>query len=94
VLKGLEGFCRKGLDLEADTSVQAVRVLRPLNQIFEWRGQPMDFGVNNGPQNVRAALQTWADKRPIGLLCVQSGKLRHCQPARYRSKDGGAYVEG
>jgi putative transposase len=49
-------------------------VARTLNQIIEWRGKPMGIRVDNGPENVSAALQTWAAKRGIGIFYILPGK--------------------
>ena len=37
-LNVLDDFNREGLGIEADFSLPAVRVVRSLNQIIEWRG--------------------------------------------------------
>ncbi len=73
-LNVLDDFNREGLAIEADFSLPAARVVRTTNQIIEWRGKPMGIRVDNGPENVSAALQTWAAKRGIGIFYIQPGK--------------------
>ncbi len=73
-LNVLDDFNREGLAIEVDFSLPAARVVRTLNQIIEWRGKPMGIRVDNGPENVSAALQTWAAKRGIGIFYIQPGK--------------------
>ena len=52
----------------------AVRVARTLERIIEWRGKPSAIRVDNGPEYVSGTLQTWAEKRDIGLAYIQPGK--------------------
>ena len=46
----LDDFNREGLGIEVDFSLPAVRVVRSLNQIIEWRGSPKVIRVDNGPE--------------------------------------------
>ena len=39
-LNVLDDFNREGLGIEVDFSLPAVRVVRSLNRIIEWRGAP------------------------------------------------------
>lgn len=73
-LNVLDDFNREGLGIEVDISLPALRVIRTLERIIEWRGRPMNIRVDNGPENVSAALQIWASKRGIGLTYIQPGK--------------------
>ncbi len=41
LLNVLDDFSREGLGIEVDLSLRAQRVVRALDQITEWRGQPM-----------------------------------------------------
>ena len=67
-------FNREGLCIEVDFSLPAERVVRSLNQIIEWRGQPQVIRVDNGPEYISGALMTWAEKRNIRLEHIQPGK--------------------
>ena len=74
-LNVLDDFNREGLGIEVDISIPALRVIRTLERIIEWRGQPLNIRVDNGPENVSAALKIWASRRGIGLDYIQPGKL-------------------
>ncbi len=44
-LNVLDDFNREGLGIEVDFSLPAERVVRSLNQIIEWRGEPQTIRV-------------------------------------------------
>ncbi len=44
-LNVLDDFNREGLAIEVDFSLPAERVVRSLNQTFEWRGEPQTIRV-------------------------------------------------
>ncbi len=67
-------FNREGLCIEVDFSLPAERVVRSLNQIIEWRGQPQAIRVDNGPEYVSGKLMEWAEKRNVRLEYIQPGK--------------------
>jgi putative transposase len=67
-------FNREGLVIEVDFSLPAVRVIRTLDQIIEWRGSPCTICCDNGPEYVSELLATWAEKRGIGLQFIQPSK--------------------
>lgn len=46
----LDDFNREGLGIEVDLSLPATRVIRSLEQIIEWRGQPRVIRCDNGPE--------------------------------------------
>jgi putative transposase len=73
-LNVLDDFNREGLCIEVDFSLPAERVVRTLNQIIEWRGQPQAIRVDNGPEYVSGTLMAWAHKRNIRLEYIQPGK--------------------
>ena len=55
-LNVLDDFNREGLCIEVDFSLPAERVVRSLNQIIEWRGQPQTIRVDNGPEYISGKL--------------------------------------
>lgn len=57
---------REGLAIEVDFSLPAVRVVRVLGQIIEWRGKPKTLRCDNGPEYISGQLSSWAEKRGIG----------------------------
>lgn len=73
-LNVLDDFNREGLAIEVDFSLPAMRVVRSLNQIIEWRGKPERIRVDNGPEYVSGLLMQWAEKRGITIEYIQPGK--------------------
>ena len=64
-LNVLDDFNREGLCIEVDFSLPAERVVRSLNQIIEWRGQPNTIRADNGPEYISGKLMEWAEKRGV-----------------------------
>ncbi len=73
-LNVLDDFNREGLAIEVDISLPALRVIRTLERIIEWRGKPDTIRVDNGPEYVSATLQLWAQKQGIAIQYIQPGK--------------------
>ena len=73
-LNVLDDFNREGLGIEVDFSLPAMRVVRSLNQIIEWRGKPDTIRLDNGPEYVSGLLMEWAEKRGIAIEYIQPGK--------------------
>ena len=73
-LNVLDDFNREGLGIEVDFSLPAMRVVRSLNRIIEWRGKPATIRVDNGPEYVSGLLMEWAEKRGIAIEYIQPGK--------------------
>jgi putative transposase len=69
----IDDYNREGLGIEADLSLPASRVIRALEQIIEWRGQPQTLRCDNGPEYISGALQAWAEKRGIRIQYTQPG---------------------
>ena len=74
LLNVLDDFNREGLGIEVDLSLPAERVIRSLDRIMEWRGQPGSIRVDNGPEYVSGKLLAWAEKRAISIQYIQPGK--------------------
>lgn len=70
----LDDFNREGLAIEVDLSLPSERVIRALDQVIEWRGQPKALRCDNGPEYISGALSAWALKRGIRLEYIQPGK--------------------
>ncbi len=70
----LDDFNREGLGIEVDFSLPAARVIRSLEQIIEWRGQPNVIRCDNGPEYISGALSQWAQQRRIQIDYIQPGK--------------------
>jgi len=70
----IDDYNREGLEIEADFSLPAQRVIRSLERIMEWRGKPNIIRCDNGPEYISIALQSWAKKQNITLQYIQPGK--------------------
>lgn len=70
----IDDFNREGLGIEVDFSLPAERVIRDLDQIIEWRGQPAAIRCDNGPEYISDTLNQWAMERAIRLEYIQPGK--------------------
>jgi putative transposase len=73
LLNVIDDFNREGLAIEVDFSLPAVRVIRTLDQIIEWRGKPKHIRCDNGPEYVSHLLAKWAEKHQVKLLFIQPG---------------------
>jgi putative transposase len=69
----IDDFNREGLAIDVDFSLPAVRVIRSLDQIIEWRGKPAAIRCDNGPEYISGALQQWANQHDIRLDYIQPG---------------------
>jgi putative transposase len=65
---------REGLAIEVDTSLPAERVIRVLEQVVAWRGQPQSIRLDNGPELISKRLMAWCAERGIELRYIQPGK--------------------
>jgi putative transposase len=73
LLNVIDDHNREGLAIEVDFSLPAVRVIRTLDQIIEWRGKPKVIRSDNGPEYISDVLATWAEKHGITLAFIQPG---------------------
>lgn len=69
----IDDFNREGLGIEVDFSLPSERVIRSLEQIIEWRGQPDRIRCDNGPEYISQAMESWAQRRGIVLDFTQPG---------------------
>jgi putative transposase len=70
----IDDYNREGLDITVDHSLHALRVIRALDQVNEWRGKPRAIRCDNGPEYISGALTEWAEKHRIRLEYIQPGK--------------------
>ena len=70
----LDEGVREGLAIEVDTSLPAERVIRVLEQVVSWRGQPQAIRLDNGPEFIAERFMTWCTDRGIELRYIQPGK--------------------
>ena len=67
----LDDFNREGLGIEVDFSLPAERVIRSLEQIIEWRGNPSAIRCDNGLEYISKLLVEWSEEHNITLLFIQ-----------------------
>jgi len=70
----LDEGVREALAIEVDTSLPAERVIRVLEQVVAWRGQPQAIRLDNGPEFLADRFATWCQERQITLWYIQPGK--------------------
>ena len=70
----IDDFNREGLGIEVDFSLPAERVIRSLEWIIEWRGEPDVIRCDNGPEYISGQLMAWAKERGIAIEYIQPGK--------------------
>lgn len=70
----INNFNHQELCIEIDFSLHTPRVIRALDQIIEWRGEPRIIRGDNGPEYISHLLGKWAHKHNIALQFIQPGK--------------------
>jgi putative transposase len=65
---------REGLALEVDLSLTTQRIIRILDQLIQWRGQPTVLRCDNGPEFTSKLFVAWAKQRGIRIDYIQPGK--------------------
>jgi putative transposase len=74
VLNVIDDYNREMLAMEVDFSLPALRVIRVLEYLKEFRGLPKLIRVDNGPEFISHQLDEWCRKNGITLLYIQPGK--------------------
>jgi putative transposase len=74
LLNVMDDYNRELLAMEADFSLPAVRVIRVLEYLKEFRGLPKLIRVDNGPEFIADVLEEWCRSNGIKLLFIQPGK--------------------
>lgn len=70
----LDEGVREILAIEVDTSLPAERVIRVLEQVTAWRGQPQAIRLDNGPEFLADRFASWCADRGIALRYIQPGQ--------------------
>ncbi len=70
----VDDFNREALAIEIDLSLPAQRVIRVLERLASWRGQPQKLRMDNGPEFISITLAQWAEEHSIELEFIKPGK--------------------
>jgi putative transposase len=73
LLNIIDEFNRELLDIEIDSSLPALRVIKTLDRICDWRGYPKAIRVDNGPEFISNRLEEWCRYRGIELQFNRPG---------------------
>lgn len=86
----IDDYKREGLAIEAGFSLPALRVIRVLNQLLEWRQKPVAIRCDNGPEFISSEFVKWAKRHNIRIEYIQPGQPqqnayieRHNRTMRY-----------
>jgi len=69
----IDDYNRECLGIEVDLSLPALRVIRTLERIIEWRGKPKAIRCDNGPEYISQKVIDWAKTHDIALRYIQPG---------------------
>ena len=70
----IDDFNREALGIEVDFSWPSERLVRSLDQIIAWRGNPWVIGADNSPELVSGRLMEWGAKHQIHIWHIQPEK--------------------
>lgn len=74
LLNVMDDYNREILAMEADLSLPALRVVRVLEYLKEFRGLPRMIRVDNGPEFISDTMDQWCRQHQITLAYIQPGK--------------------
>lgn len=74
LLNIIDDFNREVLTIETDTSLPALRVIKSLQELAEYRGLPKFIRVDNGPEFISDKLDGWCKLNKIQLIFIQPGE--------------------
>ena len=74
LLNVMDDYNREVLNIETDTSLPTLRVIRCLEQIAQHRGYPEMIRVDNGPEFISSKLDIWSKEKQIKLIFIQPGE--------------------
>jgi len=70
----IDDYNREALNITVDTSLASKRIIRELDKLIAWRGQPGRIRVDNGPEFIAEALREWSIERCIDIKFIEKGK--------------------
>lgn len=73
-LNVVDAFTRECHAIEVDTSLPAARVVRVLDRLVWLHGLPESLRVDNGPEFISMALDSWAKRHGVKVDFIQPGK--------------------
>lgn len=74
VLSVLDSYSRDFLGFEADTSITGKQVCSVLDRLVWFNGVPEIITVDNGPEFIGKALDSWAHRHGVKLVFSRPGK--------------------
>lgn len=74
LLNIVDDYNREVLQIETDTSLPTLRLIRCLEMLESVRGLPGMIRVDNGPEFISAQLDEWCRNKKITLVFIQPGK--------------------
>jgi putative transposase len=74
LLNIIDDYNREILTVETDTSLPAMRVIRVLDRLIEYRGLPEMIRVDNGPEFISDRLDLWCKDKKIQLAIHSTWK--------------------
>lgn len=74
LLNVVDDYNREVLAIETDISLPALRVIRVLEQLKDFRGLPDMIRVDNGPEFISHKLDCWCRDHQITLAFIQPGE--------------------
>lgn len=74
LLNIIDDFNRESLAVEVDTSLPALRIIRVLERLIDFRQKPETIRVDNGPEFISEKLHQWCEEHNIHLQFIQPGK--------------------
>lgn len=74
LLNIVDDYNREVIHIETDTSLPALRLIRVLMYLKEFRGLPAMIRVDNGPEFISSTLDLWCSNNNIQLIFIQPGK--------------------
>ena len=70
----VEDYTRECLEIEVDTSLAGVRMVRVLEELKRRRGLPRQIRSDNGPEFVSQAVDQWAHEQGLQWRTIQPGR--------------------
>ena len=87
ILTIVDDHTRESPGIEADTSINGVRVTHVLDRIAVFRGYPKMIVVDNGPEFAGRALDEWAYRNKVELHFIEPGKpVENCYIESFNGK--------